>query len=117
MAGETGKGLVPWRPPFSLLRGPVAAYLLVVAMTAGAAALVYLYVDRPPSVTDGAAMATGPARPRISSLKLPFRRPDPLAFRTFSLAERDDMIEDTPDGRLPRSRRPAGCRGSPMRGT
>jgi len=102
MAGETGKGLVPWRPPFSLLRGPVAAYLLVGALTAGAAALVYLYVDRPPSVTDGAAMATGPARPRISSLKLPFRRPDPLAFRTFSLAERDDMIEDTPDGRLPK---------------
>jgi polysaccharide deacetylase 2 family uncharacterized protein YibQ len=102
MAG-TGKGLVPWRPPFSLVRGPVAAYLLVAALTAVSAALVFLYVERPPSMTEGAAMAAGPPRQRVGSLKLPFRRADPLAFRTFSLAERDDMVEETADGmRLPK---------------
>lgn len=106
MADEPGKGLVRWRPQSSLLRGPLAAYGLVIGLTVACAALVDAVVTRPPSLTDTAAMAAAPAAvaPRVvRSLKLPFLRPPPLNFRTLTLSERDDLIEVTPEGlRLPK---------------
>jgi polysaccharide deacetylase 2 family uncharacterized protein YibQ len=102
---EPGRAFVRWRPPKPRLSGPLAAYGLVVGLTAACAGLVYLHVDRPsPLVEEAAAAAPAPTAPRpINSLKLPFRRPRPLDFRTLTLAERADMIEVTSDGlRLPK---------------
>jgi hypothetical protein len=101
--GKPGKGLVPWRPPFSLLKGAVGAYLLVIGLTAACGALVYFNIPRPLSVTDAASMASTPSQPRLASLKLPFRKPSQLDFRTLTIAERDDLVETTSDGlRLPK---------------
>lgn len=97
--------LVRWRSLGHLLSGPVAAYGLVIGLTAACAGLVYLEVDRPPPlVEEAAAAALAPVSPQpVNSLKLPFRRPRPLDFRMLTLAERDDMVEVTSDGlRLPK---------------
>jgi len=106
MAEETGAGLVRRRAYGAALNTPIAAYLLVIGLTAAIAAVAWLYVERPPSVADVAAQAaTAPPRPAplITSLKLPFLRPAPLNFRTLTLAERDDLVETTADGlRLPK---------------
>lgn len=87
-----------------LLIGPITAYVLVIGLTLVCGGLVFYGVDRPGAIVDGAAMAATPAPQRlVNSLKLPFLRPTPLDFRTLTLAERDDMIEATPDGlRLPK---------------
>ncbi|HEU5096221.1 MAG TPA: divergent polysaccharide deacetylase family protein [Reyranella sp.] len=107
MADEPGPGkaFARWRLPQGLPSGPFAAYLLVIGLTAACAGLVYFLVDRPPPLIEeavAAAPAVSQTRP-VSSLKLPFRRPRPLEFRMLTLAERDDMVEVTPDGlRLPK---------------
>lgn len=103
---EANKVRVRWRPAKRLRSGPLAAYGLVIGLTTACAGLVYLQVDRPPPLVQEAAAAAVPAvaasRP-ASSLKLPFRRLRPLDFRMLTLAERDDMVEITPDGlRLPK---------------
>lgn len=97
---ERRRALFRWRPPKGLTSGPLAAYALVIGLTAACAGLVYLQIDRPPPLVDEAAAATpAPAAIRpVSSLKLPFRRPRPLEFRTLTLAERNDMVEVTADG-------------------
>src|SRR5690348_17474327 len=103
-APEPGKGLVRWRPRNGLTRGPFAAYGLVIALAATCAALAYAYVERPPLIDEAAAAAPPPPaiQSTTGSLKLPFRRPRPLDFRTLTLAERDDMVEVMPNGdRLP----------------
>jgi polysaccharide deacetylase 2 family uncharacterized protein YibQ len=102
---ERAKAFVRWRLPKGLPSGPIAAYGLVIGLTAACAGLVYLEVDRPPPLVEEAA-AAAPAPPQTrpaGSLKLPFRRPHALDFRRLTLAERDDMVEVTPDGlRLPK---------------
>jgi polysaccharide deacetylase 2 family uncharacterized protein YibQ len=101
---ELGRAFVRWRPPKRLLSGPLAAYGLVIGLTAICAGMAYLQIDRPPPLIEEAAAATAAPAPRpVNSLKLPFRRPRPLDFRMLTLAERDDMVEVTPDGlRLPK---------------
>jgi polysaccharide deacetylase 2 family uncharacterized protein YibQ len=103
-APEPGKGLVRWRPPNGLTRGPFAAYGLVIVLAAACAALAYAYVERPPLIDEAAAAAPPPVVQRATgSLKLPFRQRRPLDFRTLTLAERDDMVEVMPNGdRLPK---------------
>jgi len=102
MSVEPGRGLVPWlRPKKNFLKGPIAAYGLVIGLIAICFGVVHPFVGQQPLLTDSAAAATMPSqapRQRVSSLKLPFRRPEPLNFRMLTLAERDDMIEETADG-------------------
>lgn len=105
MAEEPGKGLVRWRPPRSALKNPITAYALVIGLTAACAGLAYAFVDRPAPPSEAvaaAAPASAPAKATVS-LKLPARPRQPLHFRTLTLAERDDLVEVTPDGlRLPK---------------
>ena len=84
-----------WRPP----RGLVAAWGVVLGLTAVSAAIVLGLVREPPRVAPSAEAASAPP-PRIVSLKLPPRQTD---FRALPAAEREAMVETTPDGlRLPR---------------
>jgi polysaccharide deacetylase 2 family uncharacterized protein YibQ len=87
---------VHWRPA----RGFVAAWGMVLGLTAVSAAIVFGLVREPPRVAPPAEAASAPAPPRITSLKLP---PRPTDFRSLSAAEREGMVETTSDGlRLPK---------------
>jgi uncharacterized protein len=83
-----------WRPP----RGLVAAWGVVLGLTAVSAAILLGLVREPPRVAPPAEAASAP--PRIVSLKLPRRQTE---FRALPAAERAAMVETTADGlRLPR---------------
>src|SRR5690242_16469669 len=87
---------VRWRPG----RGLVAAWGVVLGLTAIAAAVVFGLVREPPRVAPPAEAASAPAPPRAISLKLP---PRPADFRILPAAEREAMAESTADGlRLPK---------------
>ncbi len=85
--------------------GLIAAYLLVVAMIAGSAALVFGMEGDALRITDPATAAAPPppAPPaRIASLAVPPKPLPPARFRSFSPAELAEMTEVTEDGlRLP----------------
>jgi polysaccharide deacetylase 2 family uncharacterized protein YibQ len=84
-----------WRPP----RGLVAAWAVVLGLTAVSAAILLGLVREPPRVAPPAEAASAPP-PRIVSLKLPRRQTE---FRALPAAERAAMVETTADGlRLPR---------------
>jgi len=96
MAERLWSNRVYWRPA----RGFVAAWAVVLGLTAVSAAIVFGLVREPPPVAPSAEAASAPAPPRITSLKLP---PRPVIFRVLPDAERDAMIEITGDGlRLPK---------------
>jgi hypothetical protein len=87
---------VRWRPD----RGLVAAWGVVLGLTAISAAIVFGPVREPPRVAPAAEAASGPPPPRAVSLKLP---PRPTDFRILPVAERETMVETTADGlRLPK---------------
>jgi hypothetical protein len=95
MAARLTTFRVRWRPP----RGLVAAWAIVLGLTAASGAIVLGLLREPPQVAPPAEAATAPP-PRITSLKLPQRHTD---FRIVPAAERDAMLETTADGlRLPR---------------
>ena len=96
MAARLWSDRVRWRPA----RGLVAAWVVVLGLTAGSAAIVFGLVREPPRVAPPAEAAAAPAPTRIASLKLP---PRPTDFRLLSSAEREAMVETTADGlRLPK---------------
>lgn len=95
MAARLWSDRVRWRPA----RGLVAAWVVVLGLTAGSAAIVFGLV-REPRVAPPAEAASASAPTRIASLKLP---PRPTDFRLLSSAEREAMVETTADGlRLPK---------------
>ncbi len=84
-------------------RGLVGAYLLVLALIAGAAGLSFGgFEGETPEVVDKAAAEPPPTPSAVQSLPLPIR-PPPSGFRSLPPAELAEMIETTDDGaRLPR---------------
>jgi polysaccharide deacetylase 2 family uncharacterized protein YibQ len=96
MAVRLWSNRVRWRPA----RGLVAAWGVVLGLTAISAAIVFGLVREPPRVAPAAEAASAPAPPRAVSLKLP---PRPTDFRILPAAEREAMVETTADGlRLPK---------------
>ncbi|HTR84383.1 MAG TPA: divergent polysaccharide deacetylase family protein [Reyranella sp.] len=109
MAAWTDK-VLRWRPPGVLTQGPLPAYALVLGLTAVAAMLVFGNDERRPPLVEAEVPPTlsmpalAPQR-IVGSLKLPARPAgQPLTnFRTLSPADRNDLIEVTPNGqRLPK---------------
>jgi polysaccharide deacetylase 2 family uncharacterized protein YibQ len=87
---------VPWRRA----RGLVAAWGVVLGLTAVCGAIVIGVLREAPQVAPPAEAASPPPPPRVVSLKLPPRHSD---FRILPAAEREAMIEVTADGlRLPK---------------
>ena len=97
MAVRLWSNRVSWRPA----RGLVAAWGVVLGLTAISAAIVFGLVREPPRVAPAAEAASPPAPPlppRAVSLKLP---PRPTDFRILPAAEREAMVETTADGLAP----------------
>jgi polysaccharide deacetylase 2 family uncharacterized protein YibQ len=95
MAAGLRTKLMSWRPP----RGFVAAWAVVLGTTAVCTGIILGLLRDPPPVAPAAEAASAPP-PRIVALKLPPRRTD---FRFLPAAEREAMVEITPEGlRLPR---------------
>ena len=90
-----------WRPPDVLIKGPLAAYGLVLGLVGVCAAIVLGRIDPAlPAAGDTTApwMADGPA-----SLKLPPRPPPKVYFRSLSQRDQLGLVEVMADGqRLPR---------------
>lgn len=85
-------------------RGLVGAYVLVLALIAGAAGLAFGdFKGKTPEIIDKATAAEpSPTPDVVQSLPLPVR-PPPSGFRSLPPAELAEMIETTSDGaRLPR---------------
>lgn len=81
-------------------RGLLAAWGVVLGLTAVSAALVLGLLREPPRIAPPAEAASTASVPRVTSLKLPPRHTD---FRIVPSAEREAMVETTADGlRLPR---------------
>jgi len=100
MTARLWTDLVRWRPGWSPPRGLVAAWGVVLGLTAISAAIVFGLLREPPRVAPPAEAASAPAPPHVPSLKLPPRHTD---FRILSTAEREAMVETTADGlRLPK---------------
>ena len=96
MAAGLRTKLVSWRPP----RGFVAAWGVVLGTAVICAGIVLGLLREPPPVAPAAEAASISLPPRIVSLKLPPRRTD---FRVLPAADREAMVETTPEGlRLPR---------------
>jgi polysaccharide deacetylase 2 family uncharacterized protein YibQ len=77
----------------------VAAWGVVLGLSAVSAAILFGLLREPPPVAPSAEAASAP-QPRIASLKLPPRQTE---FRVLPAAEREAMVETTADGlRLPR---------------
>jgi hypothetical protein len=94
-AARFGSVSVRWPP-----RGLLAAWGVVLGLSAVCAAIVLGLLHEPPQVAAPAEAASTPPPPRVTSLKLP---PRPTDFRVLPAAEREAMVETTVEGwRLPR---------------
>src|SRR2546421_12753548 len=95
MAAKLTGSRVRWRPS----RGLVAAWGLVLGLTAVPGPTALGLLREAPPVAPPAEAASASPTPRIASLKLPPRHTD---FRILPAAEREAMVEITADGlRLP----------------
>lgn len=92
--------LLRWRPPDILIKGPLAAYGMVLGLVVVCAAVVLVRIDPALPAAGGSASwaGEGPA-----SLKLPPKPPPKVYFRALSQRDRLGMVEVTADGqRLPK---------------
>lgn len=97
---EAWNRILRWRPPDLLIKGPLAAYGMVLGLVALCAAIVLGRADPalPAAGSNPSWMAEGPA-----SLKLPQRPPPKVYFRNLSQLDQLGLVEVTADGqRLPR---------------
>lgn len=87
------------------LKGPLAAYALVLGLTAVCAVVVFVHLGEPPPTLEeaAAAMAAEQAQRAPAALKLPQRPVMTFSFRQLTQVDRMGLVEVTEDGlRLPR---------------
>lgn len=97
---EAWSRVLRWRPPDILVKGPLAAYGMVLGLVAVCAAVVLGQIAAAPRVVESAnsEWAQGP-----SALKLPPRPSPKIFFRTLSQRDQLGLVDVTTDGqRLPK---------------